>query len=492
MLREKRKNAPRTDLSKGKWPMPKALNYLLIGSLLLGTACAGISKSRSDRASESGSSSSSRSGFAAAKEDASDSGSSGRALDSKSPDAEPAPLPRKSAESTIRRSAKIAKPSLKPVVPPRPAAGLLTAGAWDDVANHDVFTKFVTGFIQQQPAVGSSHAMRSIPRTQLIVRLRGKDNQALQNVELRWKYSDGSSSKQVYVSKSDGSISLNSSWDRLPAGPLVQALIRAPGEMQNHLVTAPLKPRQKDLTLKVIALQGKKIKSLDLCLVIDCTGSMSDELRYLQTEIGAIVSATKKRFANLVIRLSLVVYRDQGDQYVSKRYDFQNDVTKFQELLGDQSADGGGDYPEAMDQALNDAASLSWTREQTARVCFLVADAPPHLSREGRTEFAIARLRKEGVVIYPLAASGVQSQAELVLRQAAFVTGGQYLFLTDDSGVGNKHAEPHIPFYDVEKLSDLMTRMILSELLGEKVPAKEADIIRSVRSSEIKVKVQPN
>ena len=402
-------------------------------------------------------------------------------------DSEPSPSPKpvRNPAKKSRRSKKSKRSRKKPKprkAQPRPSSGLLTAGSWSDVDHFKVFRKFVLKLAQQTLRAGQSEAMRTIPDRQLLVRLRGKDNQALENVEFRWKYKDGSISRQSYITKTDGSISLNSAWDRLPEAGTAHAMIRASGQMQNHLVPVTIKNGQSDITVKCAKLKGKGVKQLDLCLVIDCTGSMSDELKYLQEEIGTIAQDIKKRYANIKVRFSLVVYRDKGDQYVSKRFEFQDSLVRFEELLEDQEAAGGGDYPEAMDEALTDASLLNWNQEETARVCFLVADAPPHSTRESRVQFALSKLRSQGVVVYPIAASGAKTQAELILRQAAFVTGGKYLFLTDDSGIGNSHAEPHIPEYDVEKLNKLMTRMIVSELAGEPIPARREDIVRSVRS----------
>lgn len=407
-----------------------------------------------------------------------------------SPTLSPKAAPGKSDESsTVRRGKRSRKKSGGRHTPEDAFVGKrpsntpqLTAGSWSDVDHFDIFTKFAKKLSQQSIGAGQSEAIRSIPTRQLTLKILGKDNQALENVEFRWKYKDGSIGRQTYVTKTDGSISLCSSWDRIPENGQVHAMIRAPGQMQHHLVPVKIEGRSSQLTIKCAALTGKGVKQLDLCLVIDCTGSMADELKYLQKEISDIARNVKDRYNNIKMRFSLVVYRDRGDQYVSKRFDFQEDIDKFRELLEDQSAKGGGDYPEAMDEALSDAAALSWNRNETARVCFLIADAPVHSTRESRVQFALSKLRSEGVVIYPIAASGVQSQAELIMRHAAFVTGGRYLFLTDDSGVGNPHAEPHIPEYDVELLKYLMTRMIVSELAGELIPARSVEILRSVRA----------
>ena len=64
-------------------------------------------------------------------------------------------------------------------------------------------------------------------------------------------------------------------------------------------------------------------------------------------------------------------------------------------------------------------------------------------------------------------------EAEFVMRAASFLTLGQYLFLTDHSGVGNPHAKPHVPEYQVERLDRLMIRMIVSELAGRRLDADE-------------------
>ena len=47
-----------------------------------------------------------------------------------------------------------------------------------------------------------------------------------------------------------------------------------------------------------------------------------------------------------------------------------------------------------------------------------------------------------------------------MLRFFEIVTGGTYVFLTDDSGIGYSHIEASVGDHDVEKLADLMIRLI--------------------------------
>jgi hypothetical protein len=158
---------------------------------------------------------------------------------------------------------------------------------------------------------------------------------------------------------------------------------------------------------------------------------------------------------------------------VRNAIDFTNSLPDFRAKLAAQSAKGGGDIPEAMHMALENANKLSWRRDNTARVMFLVADAPPHHSHVERMLSAVGELRQKGVAVYPLAGSGPMQECEFLMRAAAFLTRGQYLFLTDHSGVGNPHAKPTAAKYEVEPLNQLMIRMIASELSGKPVLAQE-------------------
>jgi hypothetical protein len=83
------------------------------------------------------------------------------------------------------------------------------------------------------------------------------------------------------------------------------------------------------------------------------------------------------------------------------------------------------------------------------------------------------------VHLYPVASSGVDPRAEYQMRSAAQLTGGRYLFLTDDSGIGDTHAEPTIPCYFVTKLRSALVRMIRIELEGKYVEPRAEEILRT-------------
>ena len=105
-----------------------------------------------------------------------------------------------------------------------------------------------------------------------------------------------------------------------------------------------------------------------------------------------------------------------------------------------------------------------WSRDAVPQMLFLLADAPPqrYAGADYTYHDAIREAARKGLAIYPVGASGVDKPTEFLFRAMAVMTGGKYVFLTDDSGVGESHEEPDIVGYKVEKLNDLMVREIRS------------------------------
>lgn len=205
--------------------------------------------------------------------------------------------------------------------------------------------------------------------------------------------------------------------------------------------------------------------TVDLMLVVDTTGSMADELQYLSAELKDVVTrAAEQSKDQLSFRLSANFYRDHFDDYVVRSFPFTQDVDEVVRQLSAQQAEGGGDYPEAVDEALQDALyEHEWSEQARARLLVLVLDAPPHDDRQSlsRMRKLTAEAARMGVKLIPVASSGVDKRTEYLLRTLAVATGGSYVFLTNDSGIGNDHIEPDIGEYEVRPLNDLLVELIL-------------------------------
>ena len=225
---------------------------------------------------------------------------------------------------------------------------------------------------------------------------------------------------------------------------------------------------------------GWKPDFLDLAFVLDTTGSMGDEMAWLTRDLFRIVDQARKVAPGVDIRFALVAYKDHGDTYVVRNYGFTRNRGTMRGWLRGEDAVGGGDYPEAAAQAMATAVDLNWRRGRGERLLFHFADAPPHREDVNQYMRAAKDAALQGVQIFGLGASGVATEAEYLMRQAAIVSGGRYLFLTDDSGVGYAHAEPSVSCYRVTQLSGLLRRVLMSELGGLRVEAPKKDVIRTV------------
>ena len=220
---------------------------------------------------------------------------------------------------------------------------------------------------------------------------------------------------------------------------------------------------------------GEKPKQLDLMLMIDTTGSMGDELEYLKAELEDMVTRVAQQGNYMDIRISVNFYRDEGDEYVVKYFDFRGDVSECVRQLRAQYANGGGDYPEAVHTALDNAVNGHEWRDEAVKLCFFVLDAPPHTESEvqGITEKLNSGIRtasEKGIRLIPVASSGIDKETEFILRSFAVMTGGTYIYLTDHSGIGGGHVEATTSEPgEVEPLNDCMVRVIC-EFCGLEVP----------------------
>jgi hypothetical protein len=205
----------------------------------------------------------------------------------------------------------------------------------------------------------------------------------------------------------------------------------------------------------------------EIAFVVDATGSMGDEIEYLKVELKDVLQKVKNNQPHFQFITGSVFYRDQGDDYVTRVSPFSSDVNKTMDFIKKQSAEGGGDTPEAVHTALEKAISdLQWSSNAKSRLLFLVLDAPPHHRPDVLQSLhkSIKTAASKGIKIIPITASGIDKETEFLMRFFAMSTNGTYVFITNHSGIGNDHLEPTVGDYEVEFLNDLMVRLINESL----------------------------
>ncbi|WP_296679997.1 VWA domain-containing protein [Novosphingobium sp.] len=352
---------------------------------------------------------------------------------------------------------------------PQRQSGLLTAGEHDDLLNPELYAAYV-----RRSDLGQQIADLPQLDTARILTVEIKDfaGNPLGRSLVEVQCADGN--RLLLQTMSDGTVTLFPGLDNLSPSVKVRAL-----NQDWRVVTIPRGAGGQRITFTSNAVAVMAPPKLDLMLAIDTTGSMGDEIRYLQSELAAILDAIRTRHPGLDIRVGFVFYRDVGDDYVTNTVPLTRDFAAAQGALAQRYAGGGGDYPEAMDQALVRAARQDWRRD-AVKSLLLVADAPPHDENMGMAWRAAEHLRANRVHIVAVAASGVADKAEYAMRAMAALTQSRYLFLTDDSGVGNSHAAPAIDCYLVTRLDALLRRVIDSQIAGRRIEPKDSEVIREV------------
>ena len=365
----------------------------------------------------------------------------------------------------------IEDPALPEIPVQEPDPGQLTAGAWDDNAHYALFRTLFQK--EDQGTTAGKFAAYAEAENQWFKHLQSR---------IRLRVTNGAepvAGMTVSLAASDDSPVIASAvtdangfaYFFYPTDVPYQVRITSNGgHLSNFNMMAGENEVAADLS-HVSEWAGWDVSSLtgnviELMYVIDVTGSMGDELSYLKSELADVVKKVTEANPDAVIRLSFLCYRDDSDEEKIYYSDFR-DVTdpegmKAQlDLLKLQDAMGGGDYEEAVDEALMFAAEKNWS-ENSTKLVFHFLDAPAHDTPEHRERYAAAvkMAAEKGIRLCPVLASGSDTQTEYLTRAEAVLTGGTFVFLTDDSGIGFSHHEPQLPDAVHEYLNALMIRLI--------------------------------
>lgn len=332
------------------------------------------------------------------------------------------------------------------------AAGLLTAKEWNDNLNFSYWVNLI-GQDGMFRSFAAKWGINLINRIAVTVK---NGSNLVCGAKVVLKSSDGSALWSA-VSDNNGKAYLFYNFANKNEVPF-SVSVTSGGATLASVNTSEVQNGQ--LTIEVKNHQNAQ-KALDLMFVIDTTGSMGDELSYLQTELADIINRAKTQNGNYTTRLSVNFYRDVGDDYVVRPFPFTTDINSAVKNLMAQKANGGGDFEEAVEQALHNAIhEHEWSDAATAKLLFLVLDAPPHGDAAEKMRSLTKDAAAKGIRIIPVTASGIDKNTEFLMRAIDMATGGTYVCLTNDSGVGNGHIEPSTGESQVYKLNDLLVKII--------------------------------
>ena len=350
----------------------------------------------------------------------------------------------------------------EPILTPMPAqisAGMLTAGEWNDNKNFD--------FLKSLIADGQNYRYSDFftnwslsPFSRLVICCKCGDT-PVQNAKVT-VYDMNGNAIWAGVTDYEGNAYAYYALTDAASNPLPSSI---KAEYNGSVKEQPvMKDDLRDPAVTYVEFDSiqQLPKTLDLMFTVDTTGSMGDEIYYLQKELENVIKRVQNDSENIPVRLSVNFYRDLGDEYVVRPYEFSTDINTQLAYLNKEYAAGGGDFEEAVEKALASSVNDHSWDENIIKLMFLVLDAPPHNTRENKEILleTITKASEMGIRIIPVASSGIDKDTEFLLRAFAMATGGTYTFLTDDSGIGGSHLEPTVGEYTVEHLNDLLVRLI--------------------------------
>jgi hypothetical protein len=124
-------------------------------------------------------------------------------------------------------------------------------------------------------------------------------------------------------------------------------------------------PDGRVLTVTIAPPAVASPAAFEVVFVLDTTGSMSGLIEGAKQKIWAIASHIQEAENAPEVRMGLVGYRDRGDDYVTKVTPLTSDIDAVHADLMQYQANGGGDTPESVNEALNRAFSeIQWSQDE--------------------------------------------------------------------------------------------------------------------------------
>lgn len=332
-------------------------------------------------------------------------------------------------------------------------SGVMTAGEWNDLDNWT----FWDSLLQKESYNKMTSYWSFFTNNRISVQILGNDSLPIINSSVKLKY-DGN---LVFSTQTDnkGKAEL---WVNLFQQNQIVNYSKLSIDINNgEKISKLVKPYKEGVNTFIISPVNFE-NNIEVCFVVDATGSMSDELKYIQSELVDVISRVKSANPNSVVLTSSVFYRDENDEYLTRESNFTTDINQTKKFILDQKAGGGGNFPEAVHSALDKAVNLNWSNNSKTKLLFLLLDAPPHHNNEVITDIqkSVYKAAEKGIKIIPITASGIDKNTEFLMRFFSISTNSTYVFITNHSGIGENHIEASVGKYQVEFLNNLMVRLI--------------------------------
>ena len=354
------------------------------------------------------------------------------------------------AETTPAESTRVAK---SPINTQAQLANKLTATEVNDFSDWGFWST-----IQETDFISHSLSWKMNPLNRYSIQVKNNEGFALSGLTAE-------------LLDEDGNISWSAQTDNMGRSDLFHDFI----ESDNNVAAKLIRIRDKNGILKELKaevfidhVQGitvdKSCQSSDiieLVFMMDISGSMSDEMAYLRSEMSSVIERISAQFPERVLRVGVVYFEGHGNSTPIHFHQLTDDIDHLNHFIHAQRSGGGSD--EAIDLALQTTVDKMEWNERSTKIAFLIGDEElnnVYENRERQRQYT-KRCANSGIKLVPIGCSGMPKSLEYVMRTMAIATGGTYLALTDDSGVGNGHIKPTASKIDVKSLNNLLVDVIV-------------------------------
>ncbi|MBY0232893.1 MAG: VWA domain-containing protein [Gemmataceae bacterium] len=181
-----------------------------------------------------------------------------------------------------------------------------------------------------------------------------------------------------------------------------------------------------------------KRPKVEVLFCIDTTGSMSSFLEGSKTKIWSICNHILNGKPSPELTVALVNYRDRGDSFITKVFDLRDDLDAVYSDLKAFDANEGGDEPESVNQALDDAVNkIKWSEDKRVlKFIFLIGDAHPHMDYADDVKYPVTcqKAMDKGIVINAIQC-GDAAECTKYWKDIAEKGGGAYAKIPSSGGV---------------------------------------------------------
>jgi Mg-chelatase subunit ChlD len=188
----------------------------------------------------------------------------------------------------------------------------------------------------------------------------------------------------------------------------------------------------------VTATAAQKKPQIEVCFVLDTTGSMGRLIDGAKQKIWSIANDIVAAKPTPSVKFALLGYRDRGDEYVTRLSPLTDDIDAIYADLQKFQAAGGGDQPESVSQALDEAVTqVKWSDDRSVlKIIYLVGDAPPHTDYPDGADYraVCAAAVKRDLIINTIQCGDLASTREY-WTEIARRSEGQYVALAQSGNM---------------------------------------------------------